>query len=103
MSSYPPPPDYGPVRLYPSAGSEVGPLWRILWHLLCEAGEPVKLSVLCAQGCALYQDRTGRMIAEVTAANLVRGAAAAGYLTEEKVGKCPAYRLAGTTDTELVL
>lgn len=100
VSSYPDPPDFGPVLDYPSAGSEVGPLWRILWHMLCEAGGPVKLSELCAQGCAAYQDRTGRAIPEVTAANLVLGAARAGYLTEDKVGRCPAYRVTGT---ELVL
>lgn len=93
MSNYPPPPDYGPVPAYPSAGSEVGPLWRIIWTMLCEAGEPVKLHDLCAQGCATYTERTGRPVPEITAAHLVLGAARAGYLVEARVGKCPAYQL----------
>lgn len=105
MSSYPDPPDFGPVLNYPSAGSEVGPLWRILWHMLCQADEPVPVATLVTEGCAAYENRTGRKIAPVTATNLLQGAELTGHLVQERLGRCrkPAYRLPGGTDTELVL
>lgn len=100
----PPPPDFGPVLGYPSGGHQTGPLWRILWTMLYEASEPLPLRELAAQACAEYAEQNGHPVAEITAVNLVRGAARAGHLDEVALPghRLPAYQLPGT-GSEIVL
>lgn len=92
-----PPPDHGPLTGYPSTSPTLGALWKILWDIICESRDPVPLPTVVKQGTIAYYKRHGSRMPEITAANLVLGAAAAGALERVRIPGHPrpvtGYRL----------
>lgn len=93
MSCPYPPPDHGPLTGYPSTSPMLAALWKILWDLICESTDPVALPTVVKQGVTAYHQRHGAWVPEITASNLVLGAAAAGALETVRLGARVAYRL----------
>lgn len=80
VSSYPDPPDFGPLTGYPSQSEIVGPLWKLIWKLLCEATHPLR-------GAEVVElvHRTMPEANPATIKNLLSGAGVGGVLERTKV------------------